>query len=211
MWREQREVICFVTIKLSLSTLVILPSLASAFAPTVSSWRVNTILQGTTRADSADEVAKAFLMDQTSEHVEQTQAERENEKKVHLLEKIGGPAALEAAVEIFYEKIVADPNVAKFFDGVDMDKLKAHQRDFLTLALTEVPEGVDVPKMMDTKHSRFFKQGLNETHFDHVAGHLVATLDGLQVRKDYIDEVVAIVGPLRAVFEQGAKAAQAEY
>ena len=143
--------------KLSLSTLVILPSLASAFAPTVSSWRVNTILQGTTRADSADEVAKAFLMDQTSEHVEQTQAERENEKKVHLLEKIGGPAALEAAVEIFYEKIVADPNVAKFFDGVDMDKLKAHQRDFLTLALTEVPEGVDVPKMMDTKHSRFFK------------------------------------------------------
>ena len=38
----------------------------------------------------------------------------------------------------------------------------------------------------------------------------MATLDGLQVRKDYIDEIVAIVGPLRAVFEQGAKAAQAE-
>jgi len=197
--------------KLRLSTLILLPSLASAFAPTVSSWGVNTILQGTTRADSADEAAKAFLMDQTWEQLEQTQAECENEKKVYLLEKIGGPAALEAAVEIFYEKIVADPNVAKFFDGVDMDKLKAHQRDFLTLALTEVPEGVDVPKMMDTKHSQFFKQGLNETHFDHVAGHLVATLDGLQVRKDYIDEIVAIVSPLRAVFEEGAaKAAQAE-
>jgi hypothetical protein len=40
----------------------------------------------------------------------------------------------------------------------------------------------------------------------------VATLDGLQVRKDHIDEIVAIVGPLRAVFEEGAtKAAQAEY
>ena len=58
------------------------------------------------------------------------QAEWENEKKVHLLEKIGGPAALEAAVEILYEKIVADPNLAKFFDGVDMDKLKVHQRAF---------------------------------------------------------------------------------
>ena len=49
------------------------------------------------------------------------------EKKVYLLlmieARIGGPAALEAAVEIFYEKIVADPNLAKFFDGVDMDKL----------------------------------------------------------------------------------------
>ena len=39
----------------------------------------------------------------------------------------------------------------------------------------------------------------------------MATLDGLQVRKDYIDEIVAIVSPLRVVFEQGAtKAAQAE-
>jgi truncated hemoglobin YjbI len=71
-----------------------------------------------------------------------------------------------------------------------------------------------VPKMMDFKHCRFFKQGLNETHFDRVArhlvatlsdlygldethfdqvaGHSVATLDYLQVRKDYIAEIVGI-------------------
>ena len=48
--------------KLSLSTLVLLPSLASAFAPTVSSWRGTIILQGTTRADSADEVAEAMRL-----------------------------------------------------------------------------------------------------------------------------------------------------
>ena len=48
--------------KLSLFTLVLLPSLASAFAPTVSSWGVTTILQGTTRADSADEVAEAMRL-----------------------------------------------------------------------------------------------------------------------------------------------------
>jgi hemoglobin len=133
----------------------------------------------------------------------------ENGKKEHLLARIGGPTALEAAVDIFYEKIIADETLVKFFKNVDMKKLKKHQRDFLTLALTEVPEGVDVPYLIGTKHKRLFAEGLNETHFDSVAGHLVSTLEGLQVRKDYIDEIVAIVGPLRGVFEEGAKKAAA--
>jgi hemoglobin len=129
----------------------------------------------------------------------------ENGKKEYLLARIGGPAALEATVDIFYEKLVADETLVKFFEGVDMNKLKKHQRDFLTLALTEVPAGINVPDLIANKHARLFADGLNETHFDSVAGHLVSTLEGLQVRKDYIDEIVAIVGPLRGVFEEGAK------
>jgi hypothetical protein len=39
----------------------------------------------------------------------------ETGKKQHLLDKIGGPVALEAAVDIFYEKIVADPYLTKIF------------------------------------------------------------------------------------------------
>jgi truncated hemoglobin YjbI len=88
-----------------------------------------------------------------------------------------------------------------------MNRLKEHQRGFLTIAFTEIPEGVDVPQIIATKHAALFQDGLNETHFDKVAGHLVETLNELQVRKDYIDEVVAIVAPLRDVFAQGAKTA----
>jgi hemoglobin len=132
----------------------------------------------------------------------------ETGKKEHLLDKIGGSVALEAAVDIFYEKIVADPYLSRFFDGINLNKLKEHQRGFLTIAFTEIPEGVDMSHIIATKHASLFQDGLNETHFDKVAGHLMETLDDLQVRKDYIDEVIAIIAPLRAVFEEGARAAR---
>ena len=38
-------------------------------------------------------------------------------------------------------------------------------------------------------------------HFDLVAGHLVASLQDLKVPANLIDEVVAIVVPLRSIFE----------
>lgn len=125
-----------------------------------------------------------------------------------LFERIGGEAAIEAAVELFYEKLVADENLKKFFEGVNMDNLKAHQRKFLQLAFTKIPEDVQVDKLMLEKHDRLFKMGLDETHFDMVAGHLVATLQALQVKSDLIDEAVAIVGPLRPIFQQGAEMAK---
>jgi hypothetical protein len=58
-------------------------------------------------------------------------------------------------------------------------------------------------------------EGLDETHFDVVASHLVAALQSLNVPQPLIDEVVGVVAPLRAVFarnaeEQKAKAAAAE-
>ena len=39
-----------------------------------------------------------------------------------LFDRIGGDAALEAAVDIFYAKLMADNTIKPFFAGVDMDK-----------------------------------------------------------------------------------------
>jgi hypothetical protein len=47
-------------------------------------------------------------------------------------------------------------------------------------------------------------KGLDAVHFDAVAGHLVRALTELNVAPPLIDEVVAVVGPLRAVFEKNA-------
>jgi hemoglobin len=58
---------------------------------------------------------------------------------------------------------------------------------------------------MTSKHARLFGMGLNETHFDRVAGHLVATLQELGVDPALVEEAVSIVGPLRGVFEEGAR------
>ena len=46
--------------------------------------------------------------------------------------------------------------------------------------------------------------GLNETHFDTVATVLVGTLQTLGLKEELINEVVAIVAPLRSIFEDNA-------
>ena len=122
--------------------------------------------------------------------------------KETLLDRLGGPPALEAAVDIFYDRIVADDALARFFETTDMKMLRDHQYKFMEIAFTEVPQDLDVAKYVSDSHKRLLeKEGLNASHFDLVAGHLVGTLQGLGVKDDIVDEVVATVGPLRAVFE----------
>uniref|UniRef100_A0A7S2EGC6 Globin family profile domain-containing protein n=1 Tax=Ditylum brightwellii TaxID=49249 RepID=A0A7S2EGC6_9STRA len=138
------------------------------------------------------------------------EAEKDEEKKSEefLLHRLGGDDALEAAVDEFYDRLLADTSLAQFFDGIAMDNLKDHQRKFLRLAFTKIPESVDVEKLLMDKHALLFEMGLNATHFDSVAGHFVGTLQHLGVAQELIDEAVGIVAPLRGIFEKGAEKAK---
>jgi hemoglobin len=116
------------------------------------------------------------------------------------------PEALRATVDIFYERLVADEQLKIFFDEVSVTRLRAHQFNFLSIAFTEIPADMDVYQYMIDKHSRLFNEkGLNGTHFDLVAGHLVASLQQLNVPENLVTEVVSIVGPLRAAFADEAE------
>ena len=48
---------------------------------------------------------------------------------------------------------------------------------------------------MRTAHKHL--DGLNDSHFDVIAGHLQSTLEDLKVDKDLIAQVMAIVGSTR--------------
>ncbi|WP_233258292.1 group 1 truncated hemoglobin [[Phormidium] sp. ETS-05] len=56
-----------------------------------------------------------------------------------LFEKIGGEAAVEAAVDKFYVRVLADDRINYFFDGVDMEQQRKHQKGFLTFAFGGAP------------------------------------------------------------------------
>jgi hemoglobin len=102
-------------------------------------------------------------------------------------EQIGGAGAVDAAVDIFYRKVLADPVISHFFDGVDMDRQIGKQKAFLTLAFGG-PNNYSGKDMRNAhKHMK-----LTEQHFQAVAGHLVATLKELSVPQHLIDEVVKI-------------------
>jgi hemoglobin len=135
--------------------------------------------------------------------------EAKTESRATLSDRLGGNDALRAAVAGLYQRILDDEELTVFFQNVNMTALKLHQIEFLKVAFGQVPDGLDVAGLMLSKHAQLFEAGLNEGHFDRVASHLVATLVDLSVPEALIDEAVGIVGPLRAVFEQGAIEAQA--
>jgi truncated hemoglobin YjbI len=103
-----------------------------------------------------------------------------------------------------YERLVGDVSMAPFFENISMVHLKYHQVQFMKISFTEIPHDLDVPKHLDERHRKLFEQGLDETHFDTVAQHFVGACHHLGVGQELVDEAVAIILPLRAVFEQGA-------
>ena len=112
-----------------------------------------------------------------------------------LYDQLGGEAAVNAAVDIFYRKVLSDYRINRFFDSSDMEKQAAKQRAFLTMAFggPNTYTGTD----MRTAHARFVKMGLNDSHFDAVMEHLIGTLQELNVPENLIAQVGAIAESTR--------------
>ncbi|MBI3903983.1 MAG: group 1 truncated hemoglobin [Nitrosomonadales bacterium] len=112
-----------------------------------------------------------------------------------LFEKIGGAPAVNAAVDIFYRKVLADNRIKHFFDGVDMAKQATKQKAFLTLAMggPNNYSGEDMRK----GHAHLVAKGLNDSHFDAVMENLGATLTELKVPGELIAQAAAIAESTR--------------
>jgi hemoglobin len=104
-----------------------------------------------------------------------------------IFERIGGDAAVDAAVDIFYRKVLADERISHFFDTVDMDKQRAKQKAFLTVAFggPNAYSGKD----MRSAHAHM---KLTEDHFNAVMENLGSTLKQLNVADELIAEAAAI-------------------
>lgn len=120
---------------------------------------------------------------------------RSSNKEATLYEKIGGEPAVDAAVDIFYRKVLQDKRIEKFFDGVDMGKQAAKQKAFLTMAFggPNHYSGEDMRK----GHAHLVVRGLNDSHFDAVIENLNATLKELNVPADLIAQAAAIAESTR--------------
>lgn len=109
-----------------------------------------------------------------------------------LFKRLGGEGAVNAAVDIFYRKVLTDTSINQFFDTTDMAAQHEKQKSFLTMAFggPNNYSGQD----LRTAHAPLVAKGLNDSHFGAVAGHLQATLQELEVAPALIDEVMAIAG-----------------
>lgn len=112
-----------------------------------------------------------------------------------LYNKIGGDAAVNAAVDIFYRKVLADDRINQFFESVDMEQQAAKQKGFLTLAFGGPSHYTG--KDMREGHAHLVARGLNDTHFDAVMEQIGATLKELNVPDELIAEAAAIAESTR--------------
>jgi hemoglobin len=113
-----------------------------------------------------------------------------------LYERLGGAAAVDAAVDLFYTKVLADDRIKHFFDGVDMKRQAGHQKAFLTYAFGGSPDYSG--KNMREGHKHLVeKMGLNDSHFDAVMENLGATLTELRVAPELIQEAAGIAESTR--------------
>jgi hemoglobin len=113
-----------------------------------------------------------------------------------LYQQLGGEAAVDAAVDVFYRKVLSDERVNRFFDDVDMDRQIAKQKAFLTMVF-----GGPVAytgKDMRTGHAHLIERGLNDSHVDAVIEILGDSLREVGAPDHLIAKVAAIAESARA-------------
>lgn len=113
-----------------------------------------------------------------------------------LYERVGGEAALMAAVDLFYAKVLANDLLRPFFEQLDMESQIRKQISFMSWALggPESYRGRD----LTSAHAHLVKaKGLGDVHFDAVAVSLEETLLELGVERSLVNEVLAVVDRTR--------------
>ncbi len=114
---------------------------------------------------------------------------------VTLYERIGGEAAVNAAVDNFYRKVLSDDRVNYFFDNVDMEKQIVKQKGFLTMVFGGPNHYTG--KDMREGHRHLLQRGLNDSHVDAILELLGNTLRELGVTEQDILEVAGIANSVR--------------
>lgn len=100
-------------------------------------------------------------------------------------EKYGGKETVDKFVQIFYEKMVADPNLTHFFEGIDMERLKAHDHAFTTMIL-----GGPMEYKGRTLREAHKNLDIKEPHWDATIDYVAETLDELGFEEGDVKDIV---------------------
>lgn len=112
-----------------------------------------------------------------------------------LYERMGGEAAIDQAVNVFYRKVLADDRVNLFFDDVDIERQANKQKGFLTMVCGG-PHNY-TGKDMRQGHAHLLEKGLNDTHVDVIIELLGQSLKELGVSEADIAEVAKLANSVR--------------
>jgi hemoglobin len=104
-------------------------------------------------------------------------------------EAVGGGPAIASVVELFYRKVLADPQLSGYFVDTDLVRLKRHQVQLVSQVMGG-PVTYGGPELADAHKGR----GITGEHFGRVVVHLVAALEEHDVPADIVGRVVSALG-----------------
>ncbi|WP_458210821.1 group I truncated hemoglobin [Haladaptatus sp. NG-SE-30] len=107
--------------------------------------------------------------------------------------EIGGRDAIADVVTDFYDRVLADEQLVEYFEGMDMEELRAHQIQFIS-AVAGGPVEYDGDDMREA-HDHL---AIDEPDFDAVVNHLEAALRENGVGDAEIDAILTEVNGLKA-------------
>jgi hemoglobin len=110
-----------------------------------------------------------------------------------LYDELGGAAGVATALDQFYPKVLADPTLSPFFDGVDIEDLKKRIGSFMTTALGGQSD-YRGPTLRDV-HGRM---GINDEIFDRFVGCFEGVLTELGAGTGQITQVLVILNDARS-------------
>jgi len=102
-----------------------------------------------------------------------------------LYEQIGGQEPLDNHISAFYERVLGDPQLRPFFDGVSVEKLVSMQREFFAAAL-----GGPVAYAGMTLRATHEHLNITTAELSLFIEHLLATLECTSLGRTVIDQVV---------------------
>ena len=107
---------------------------------------------------------------------------------VSLYEQVGGDAVLRPAIGLLYRKVFQDPSLLPFFDGVDRERLEAHQLSFVTQALGG-PDRYEGRALRDA-HAAL---SIEQRHFDVLTLHMEVAFLEMGLNQELVDQALAAI------------------
>jgi hemoglobin len=101
-----------------------------------------------------------------------------------LYERVGGEAGVIRLIDIFYQRVLADPELSPFFAHIPMEKLRRMQVEFFTSALGG-------PLQYSGRPLAHVHQGhgITKAHLRRFTEHLLVTLETLTLSKQDIQSI----------------------
>jgi class 3 adenylate cyclase/truncated hemoglobin YjbI len=125
---------------------------------------------------------------------------------VTLYVKYGRQQKIDQIVEGFYKKVVSEPSISDFFEGIDLGRLRKHQARFIAVVM-----GAKIPydyNLLQTAHANL---AITMEHFQVVANLLQTTLSEHGVASTDVQTIMERIGKFaRIIITRGTVAAASQ-